>query len=90
VLAAFVYSPDKTAKDINNSHRNTGAITSVIVANIFMRTWIEGPAVSLNGSPTLQMQNKCHNLIIINSLDSEIKIPTSDFYPSLHLFPTLE
>lgn len=34
-------------------HRNTGAMTSVIVASILIRTWIEGPAVSLNGSPTV-------------------------------------
>lgn len=34
-------------------HRNTGAMTSVIVASILMRTWIEGPAVSLKGSPTV-------------------------------------
>lgn len=41
-------------RDINNSHRKIGAITSVIVESIFIRTWSEGPAVSLNGSPTLQ------------------------------------
>src|SRR3989338_2812793 len=32
---------------------NSGAKTSVIVASSFTKTWIEGPAVSLNGSPTV-------------------------------------
>src|SRR5674476_24717 len=31
----------------------SGAMTSVIVARSFTRTWSEGPAVSLNGSPTV-------------------------------------
>ena len=31
----------------------SGAMTRVIVASSFTRTWSEGPAVSLNGSPTV-------------------------------------
>jgi hypothetical protein len=36
------------------NHKNIGAMTNVIVASILIRTWSEGPAVSLNGSPTLK------------------------------------
>jgi hypothetical protein len=42
------------------NYKKIGAMTNVIVASILMRTWIEGPAVSLKGSPTLQ-----HNINII-------------------------
>lgn len=39
----------------SSSHqsRNIGAMTRVMVASILMRTWMEGPAVSLKGSPTV-------------------------------------
>lgn len=54
-----LYASEHRRLDINTTlHRNTGAITSVIVASIFMSTWSEGPAVSLNGSPTLQSKFK--------------------------------
>lgn len=33
--------------------RKRGHMTSVIVASILISTWREGPAVSLNGSPTV-------------------------------------
>src|SRR5207247_2643874 len=32
---------------------NNGANTKVIVASSLINTWMEGPAVSLNGSPTV-------------------------------------
>src|SRR6185437_13514797 len=34
-------------------YKNNGASTRVIVARSLMRTWREGPAVSLKGSPTV-------------------------------------
>lgn len=35
------------------THKKMGAMTNVMVASILIRTWSEGPAVSLNGSPTV-------------------------------------
>ena len=37
----------------SHQSRNIGAMTRVMVASILMRTWMEGPAVSLKGSPTV-------------------------------------
>lgn len=48
-----IYNDFKDEASGLRPHRNTGAMTSVIVASILIRTWIEGPAVSLNGSPTV-------------------------------------
>ena len=37
---------------------NNGAITIVIVEYNLLRIWIDGPAVSLHGSPTVSCVNK--------------------------------
>ena len=37
---------------------NKGANTKVIVESSFIKIWIDGPAVSLQGSPTVYIQNK--------------------------------
>ena len=39
--------------EVTKDHTTTGTMTSVIVDTNLIKIWIEGPAVSLQGSPTV-------------------------------------